>query len=139
MMNLNCETTNVKIICKVKENSSKQTTNTTKSPKIIELNKLTTYDDFIILLQNSDIINHTNNFSIFLNEDNDEKITVDLVNFDQIRERVIVESREKEIYFLVESSLTNFKEKKQSLQTVQDLKTESNYYFILLYIYLIFI
>ena len=138
-MNLNCETTNVKIICKVKENSSKQTTNTTKSPKIIELNKLTTYDDFIILLQNSDIINHTNNFSIFLNEDNDEKITVDLVNFDQIRERVIVESREKEIYFLVESSLTNFKEKKQSLQTVQDLKTESNYYFILLYIYLIFI
>jgi len=67
-----------------------------------QISKRSTYDSFLDLLKESNIIYLNKNYLVFLVNKKGGKLEVDKTNYDQLKNRVLTQSSEDDHYFLVQ-------------------------------------
>jgi len=115
-MNTISENMNLKIVYEVDGGLAQNAT------KNLIASQLTTYESFIDLLNKTMTLDPNFNYLIFLNDQNEEKLALDKDSFDKIKEIVLAQTSEDEVYLLLQQA------DKKSLNTTshQNINVETN-------------
>jgi len=106
---------NVKIVCGVDRGSSQNTENT---EILIELSKLTTFEAFIDVLNNKTLLGPNSSGLIYLKDQKGEMMSVDDDSFNKVKERIIAQTSQDEVYFIIQQKEKLERPEKQDDKTL---------------------